>query len=239
MGFARDRRHAPTVVGRFGQVGQDDVLDEQYVASLAQGDIEGRRQSKAAYAMPGQVRGAQLEDPPLFSAEINTLYGQSQRQSSGPVLELWRDFIGNQWSIGDWDGFLRAAALSPSPLARMMGTFREVPQFFKEYDPEWSRDFLDGTMAGSVRSEDLLAQVKAPVLLTHHSRTEDPDTGHLVGALSDLQARKVEQLVTGACTPFTYRSLPDAMHAMHAMHATDPRQFAEVLIEWAGTLPVQ
>jgi len=188
----------------------------------------------SAYAMPGQIRGAVLEDPPLFSGELNPAFGQSQRQSSGPVLELWRDFIGDQWSIADWAGFLDAAKASPSPLAQMMGTFEEIPQVFREYDPEWSRAFLDGTMAGAVRSEELLARVTTPILLTHHARTEDPETGALIGAMSDLQARKARELVTLAEMDLDYRSFPDAMHAMHA---SDPQLFSSTLTQWTKTLP--
>src|SRR5580765_3162530 len=49
----------------------------------------------SAFAMPGQVRGSHYEDPPLFSSEVNPLYGQSIRQSTvrrgvSAVLEIPR-----------------------------------------------------------------------------------------------------------------------------------------------------
>lgn len=188
----------------------------------------------AAFAMPGQIRGALLEDPPLFSGELTPLYGPSQRQSSGPVLELFRRFLGDQWELGDWKGFTEAAKGSPSPLARAMGSFDEVPQAFKEYDPEWSRAFLDGTMSMSCPSELILTRVKAPTLLTHHARAVDSETGNLIGALSDFQAVKASELVAATGVAFELRSFPDAMHAMHA---TDPQRFVDVLTEWASTLP--
>ncbi len=188
----------------------------------------------SAFAMPGQIRGALLEDPPLFSGELTPLYGQSQRQSSGPVLELFRRFLGDQWTIGDWNGFATAAKQSSSPLARAMGAFEEVPQAFREYDPEWSRAFLEGTMSMSCPSELVLTQVKAPILLTHHARSVDPETGDLTGALSDLQAEKASELIVATGVAFEHRSFPDAMHAMHA---ADPRRFADVLMTWAATLP--
>ena len=187
----------------------------------------------AAFALPGQIRGALLEDPPLFSGELTPLYGQSQRQSSGPVLELFRRFLGDQWAIGDWEGFAAAARASSPPLARAMGSFAEVPQAFREYDPEWSRAFLEGAMSMTCPTERILTQVKAPILLTHHARSTDPDTGNLIGAMSDLQAEKASELVRGTGVAFAQRSFPDAMHAMHA---SDPPCFVDALTEWAATL---
>ena len=76
----------------------------------------------------------------------------------------------------------------------------------------------------------MLAQVKVPVLFTHHARVIDPATGQLSGAISDLQATKVREIVTAAGQPFEYVSLPDAAHAMHQV---DPARFAQVLTTWA------
>ena len=56
----------------------------------------------------------------------------------------------------------------------------------------------------------------------------------LSGALSDLQASKVLEIVTAAGQPFEYVSLPDAAHAMHQV---DPARFAQVLTTWARKLP--
>mgnify|MGYP006955654833 CR=1 FL=1 len=59
----------------------------------------------------------------------------------------------------------------------------------------------------------MLAQVKVPVLFTHHARAVDPATGQLSRAISDLQAAKVREIVTAAGRRFEYVSLPDAAHA--------------------------
>ena len=104
----------------------------------------------------------------------------------------------------------------------------------KEYDPEWARAFLEGTVGQSCPHERMLAQVKVPVLFTHHARAIDSATGQLSGALSDLQAAKVKEIVTSAGQRFEYVSLPDAAHAMHQV---DPARFAQVLTTWASTLP--
>lgn len=182
----------------------------------------------SAFAMPGQLRGACYEDPPLFASEISPLYGHGIRQAAGPYLEANSKYLGDQWSVGAWDKVLA-----------VMRTVRpdfsdEPPQHLKEYDPEWARSFYEGNVARNCPHESMLAQVKVPVMMTHHARAIDPKSGRLIGALSDMQAEKVRELVTGAGQPFEYVSLPDAAHVLHL---TDPRRFADVLTKWSKSLP--
>jgi len=187
----------------------------------------------SAFAMPGQVRGSHYEDPPLFASEYNPLYGQSIRQTAvSGSFQAFVKFLGDQWSIGDWKGLVTSRAGGPRPNSG--GPNLEPPQNLKEYDPEWARAFLEGTVAQSCPHERILSQVKVPVLFTHHARAIDPATGQLSGAISDLQATKVKELVTAAGQSFEYVSLPDAAHAMHQ---ADPARFAQVLTAWAKKLP--
>jgi pimeloyl-ACP methyl ester carboxylesterase len=110
----------------------------------------------------------------------------------------------------------------------------EPPQNMREYDPEWGRAFWEGTVAKSLPHETLLAQLKKPVLLTHHARFVNPENGSLFGAMSDLQAAKVQELVKEAGVPITYESIPTAAHAMHM---SDPEQFAGLVTRWVRELP--
>lgn len=175
----------------------------------------------SAYAMPGQLRGAVLEDPPLFASELTPAYAPSIRQSVvGPIFQRFSDFLGNQWSVNNWAG---------------MGGPPEPRQNIKEYDPEWSRAHIEGTVAASCRHDRMLAAVKVPVLLTHHGRRVDEATGLLAGALTDFQARRAGEIIKAAGrATFDYVSLPDAAHAMHE---TQPARFAAVIHDWVKTLP--
>src|SRR5580698_1665961 len=74
-----------------------------FVSGLSSGGVLSAWLS--AYAKPGQIIGACYEDPPLFSSEVNTSCGQSVRQGIGPIFALWSKYLGDQWSIGDWEGF--------------------------------------------------------------------------------------------------------------------------------------
>ncbi len=109
----------------------------------------------SAYARPGQVRSACYEDPPLFSSELHTSCGHSIHQAIGGMFALWSKYLGDQWSVGDWEGMAAAAPRELPPrlvfLARMFGG-GEPPQNLKEYDPEWARAFATGTRITSTRS---------------------------------------------------------------------------------------
>ena len=191
----------------------------------------------SAYGKPGQVRGALYEDPPLFSSELNTSVGQSIRQSVGDMFALWNKYLGDQWSIGDWDGMIAGASRElPAWIAAIVSATAgpEPSQNLKEYDPEWGRAFWSGTVAASCDHARMLSKVKVPVLLTHHLRMVNESTGRLMGALSDLQAARVRELVTAAGQRVDYKSFP-AMG--HMMHSQDPKLFADTLIEWARVLP--
>ncbi len=61
----------------------------------------------------------------------------------------------------------------------------------------------------------MLRKVKVPVLLTHHLRVVDEATGFLMGAMSDLQAQRVQELLGEAGVPVDYRSFPAVGHSMH------------------------
>lgn len=184
--------------------------------------------------MPGQIRGALCEDAPFFASELTPAHGHTIRQAAGPAFALMRNYLGDQWSVANWEGFAAAAKASPSPIARLFFATEDPPQNLQEYDPEWGRAFYEGTVALHCPHNLMLAQVKKPILLTHHARHIDAETGDLVGALSDFQARKVQEIVRSAGIRIDYQSFPDALHMMHMF---DPPLYTRVLREWAATLP--
>jgi pimeloyl-ACP methyl ester carboxylesterase len=187
----------------------------------------------SAYAKPGQVIAAHYEDPPLFVSEVRPATGQGIRQGIGAMFHLWSTYLGDQWSIGDWDGAV-AAASDVLP-AWMHGLFSpsetEPPQNLKEYDPEWGRAFWTGTVGASCDHEQMLRSVKVPVLLTHHFRRVDESTGFLMGALSDLQAKRTLEILGEAGVSADYRSFEQMGHSMHGQ---DPQLFTDTLVEWAS-----
>lgn len=201
----------------------------------------------SAYAPPGTLRGAHYEDPPLFSSELTPEPGPGIRQNRvGEMLALLNQYLGDQWAIGDEEGLARAmeeaAKKAPPRIAEAVAkNFPSSPdgiasrqQMLREYDPEWARAFLTGTVGASCDHARMLAAVKCPVLFTHHFRWLDEETGTLVGAISDPQVARVRELITSAGQPFVYKSFPEMGHPMHII---DPALFARTLAEWAATLP--
>ena len=105
----------------------------------------------------------------------------------------------------------------------------EPPQNLREYDPEWARAFVSGTVAASCNHARMLAAVKVPVLFTHHFHMIDPATGHLLDAVSDMQASMARELITGNGQTFDYRVFPEMGHFMHGI---DPALYATTVIDW-------
>jgi hypothetical protein len=191
----------------------------------------------SAYAKPGQIRGAHYEDPPLFASEVDPACGQSIRQAVGAIFALWSKYLGDQWSVGDWDGMVAAAPRElPAWIAAIFSPpgGSEPPQNLREYDPEWARAFWGGTVAASCNHARMLSSVKVPVLMTHHFRRVDDASGTLMGAMSDLQAARARELVTAAGQSLDLQSFPTMGHSMHGQ---DPRLFTKTLAAWAGKLP--
>ena len=194
----------------------------------------------SAFAAPDQVVAAVDEDAPLFSSEVTPAVGQSIRQAAGPIFRLWHKWLGPQWSIGDAAGMRKAMATElpgwmPTALmaARATDELADVPQNLREYDPEWGDACYSGRLALTCDHENMLSQVKVPVLFTHHFHHLDADTGNLLGAISDQQVAHVRKLVEGAGNSFTYQAFP---HMPHAMHEHDPAGYASTVTGWLATI---
>jgi pimeloyl-ACP methyl ester carboxylesterase len=189
----------------------------------------------SAYAKAGQIVAASYEDPPLFASEIRPATGPGIRQSIGPMFDLWSTFLGDHWSIGAWDA-MRASATDRLPTWMQRIPIGDLPsQELKEYDPEWGRAFWTGTVGAACDHERMLRSVKVShVLMTHHFRVVDQNTGTLLGALSDIQAARVLELLREAGVLVDYRSFPSVGHSMHG---TEPDLYVDTLLEWTASLP--
>ena len=71
------------------------------------------------------------------------------------------------------------------------------------------------------------------MLLTHHFRVVDEATGVLMGALADVQAQRVQELLREAGVSVDYRSFPTVGHSMHG---TEPDLYVDTLLDWVATL---
>jgi pimeloyl-ACP methyl ester carboxylesterase len=205
------------------------------VSGLSSGGVLSAWMS--AYSKLGQVIGCLYEDPPLFASEVDTSCGHSIRQSIGPVFAFLNKYLGDQWSIGDWEGMVEAAPIElPGLLSVVFGVMAgpDPTQNLKEYDPEWGKAFWTGTVAASCPHDHMLSSVKVPVLLTQHFSIIEETTGALAGALSGEQATRVRELIEATGQKMEFQSFPTMGHSMHGQ---DPQLFASTLVDWASTLP--
>lgn len=191
----------------------------------------------SAFAKPGQVLACAYEDPPLFASELTPAVGHGVRQTiAGPIFRVWHKWLGPQWSVGDADGMQGAMARElPAWINRAVAAMAAetragpVPPELGEYDAEWAGAFWGGSVGAGCDHENMLRHVKVPVLLTHHYRRVDADSGGLAGAISDLQVEHVRRLVEGGGNSFAYKSFPQMPHSMHGH---DPACYVATVTAW-------
>ena len=203
------------------------------VAGLSSGGVLSAWLS--AYARPGQVIGACYEDPPLFSSEVRPATGQGISQSIGPMFALMAKYLGDQWSIGDWEGMVAAVpdelpGVAADDRRRLRVRRDEPPQSLKEYDPEWGRAFWTGTVTGGCDHERMLR------------------LGEGAGAVHPPlpPGRRVDRRAHGGQLGRAGRPGPRAASRARAtrssssrcprgalLHGQDPKAYADTLTTWA------
>ncbi len=189
----------------------------------------------SAFAPPGLLRGAYYEDPPLFASEVAPRVGHAMRQFGiGEIFPLMATYLGPQWSIGDWKGFVEAASQKLPTWMTDFSPKGETPmQNLKEYDPEWSLAFWSGTATLNCDHYEMLKKVKVPVMFTHHFRMINPENGALMGAVSDQQVAEARKLIEANGQSFEYHSFPKMGHMMHRQ---DPELYVNTFHPWAQKL---
>ena len=79
----------------------------------------------SAYAPPGVVRGSHYEDAPLFASELTPPFGPGLRQTEvGQSFALTVQYLGDQWSVGDWGGVPTRVGRTTRRLWRVPGRLR-------------------------------------------------------------------------------------------------------------------
>lgn len=191
----------------------------------------------SAYSPPGMVRGAYYEEPALFVSELNPAIGPSIRQVvMNQYLWLMNTHLGDQWSVGDWEGLINAYnnIMPPAVVRGMLGTETEPQQRVKEYDPEWARATISGSLSASCDHFKMLSKVKCPVLFTLHSALLALMTGSSREAVLADMIAQIERLIKNSGQSFTFFSFPKMAHLMHNV---DPDQYVRILVDWEKTLP--
>jgi pimeloyl-ACP methyl ester carboxylesterase len=189
----------------------------------------------SAYAPPGMIRGAYYEEPALFVSELTPPVGPSSGQHAvGKMLSLCATYLGDQWRIGDWKGLMEASGMPPPVFRDSFGSETEPQQRLKEYDPEWGKATISGSMSTSCNHAQMLLHVKCPVLFTLHSTIASIIGGTAKEAITNDMMTLIEKSVKSTGQPFTFYSFPKMGHLMHA---EDPALYVKILFDWIKTLP--
>ncbi len=191
----------------------------------------------SAFAPPGMIRGAYCEDPALIVSELTPPISPSVRQfAGGRMFALCATYLGDQWCIGDWQGLRDASQMPPPAFQVAFGSETEPQQRLKEYDPEWGRATISGSLSASCDHTQMLARVKCPILYTFHSAISASMTGSAKEAIIIEMVAHIQNQIKGAGQPLTFHSFPQMGHLMHR---EDPKLYVKTLLDWEKTLPTE
>ena len=157
-------------------------------------------------------------------------------RASARCSELWSTYLGDQWSIGDWDGAVAAAPdVLPAWIAGVLPDARRAAADPERVRPRVGPGVLDRDASPRrATTTGCCATSRCPCCSPTTSATSTTTTGLLMGASSDTQAARVRELLAEAGVAVDYRSF-DTMG--HSMHGQDPQLFVDTLVDWVATLP--
>lgn len=193
------------------------------------------------------IKGAILEDPPLFGSEIDEIEGtvayrafaQSKKAVEADYEGNYLDYFINhstaffQNNMGA--GSQKAVRLmvdyyrifhpkGPVNLAFLPSSAQEMLRGLSMYDPHFGAAFADGSWNKSFDHAEALASITCPVLLIH-ANYDYTDDGILNGAMSTEMAEKAMSLLSDG----TFLRID----AGHVTHLEVPEKFMEAIIGFA------
>jgi pimeloyl-ACP methyl ester carboxylesterase len=205
----------------------------------------------AAVECPELVRAVVPEDPPFFSCEyprirecyvwrvlqsaVKHLSGPGPRDIPGFFADFEAPTDGSQKimrfprpAVQLVRALLRAHRLmrpaGPIDLPFLPLAVRLFVRGLSEYDPGFSRAFLDGSAQAGFSHEAALRAVRCPMLLLHADWFVHPKLG-LVGAMTDEDVARVRALVPH----LEYRRIRGA----HVLHVDRPAEFVGAVTAFA------
>lgn len=205
--------------------------------------------------VPELTAGIVLEDAPVFSAEMPRFRDRDRFVYRG--LKHIVDRIGNPRDrrLGDYfrglsmpreDGGIRripnfvAIALTwligwwssrhpgePVEIPWLPRRLRLLIKSLSQFDPDFSRAFVDCRFYQGIDHADALSRVNCPMLVLHADWFRTPDD-ELVGAMDDDDARRLKQIVPHAI----YRRVETG----HVIHTEKPDLFVDELVAFGADL---
>ncbi len=205
----------------------------------------------AAYA-PDLVRGVVPEDPPLFSSEwprlrddcyVHQVFSRCSEVMADPEnRNVAAFFDGLEVPKAEGQAPLKlpkALAVTVSLSIRLYRLFhptgpvdfvlfphtlRVMIKGLSEWDPDFTRAFLDGSAVEGFDHAEMLERVRCPMLLLHADWFRTEKHG-LVGAMDEDDIERIRSLVED----FRYKRID----AGHVIHAEKPEAFIREIVAFA------
>jgi len=208
-----------------------------------------------AARVPHLVRAVVAEDPPLFSCEWPRLrddcfvhrafqlcveaMGDGRNRDLGAFLSrLEIPVEGKQTPMrlpralgalvaGYARLYQRLRPGRPVDLRLMPPSLRVFVKGLSQWDPDFTRAFLDGSACAGFSHEEALSQVSCPMMLLHANWFRHEEYG-LVGAMDDDDVARVRGLVRD----LRYLRIDSG----HTIHLESPRKFIDPLVDFVNAI---
>jgi len=203
--------------------------------------------------MPDKVRGIILEDAPVFSAEwprlrddcwVYRVFKRNAETIGSPEGRNLAAFFkgmevpveGKQkviqfpsWLTGIMSIMVRfyqwLRPNKPVDLPLLPAETRMMIKSLSEYDPDFTRAFVDGWACKGFSHAEALAKVKCPLLVLQANWFRHPEFG-LVGSMDDKDLERLRSLVPHA----QYKRITSG----HMIHFENPKQYIKEVREFAA-----
>lgn len=203
--------------------------------------------------MSDKVRGIILEDSPVFSAEwprlrddcwVYRVFKRNAETIGSPEGRNLAAFFkgvevpveGKQkviqfpsWLTGIMSIMVRfyqwLRPNKPVDLPLLPAETRMMIKSLSEYDPDFTRAFVDGRACKGFSHAEALAKVKCPLLVLQANWFRHPEFG-LVGSMDDRDLERLRSLVPHA----QYKRI----RAGHMIHFENPKQYIKEVREFAA-----
>jgi len=203
--------------------------------------------------VPGKVRGIVLEDAPVFSAEwprlrddcwvyrvfvrsAETIGSPKGRDLAGffkgievPIESRQKVIQFPIWFTGVISFMIRLHVWchpgKPVDLPLLPAQARMMIRSLSEYDPDFTRAFVDGRACEGFIHSEALARVRCPLLVLQANWFRHPQYG-LVGAMDNEDLKRLCSLAPHA----QYKRVASG----HMIHFEQPAQYVEIIREFAS-----
>jgi len=205
--------------------------------------------------VPEKVRGIILEDAPVFSAEwprlrddcwVYRIFKRNAETIGSPQGRKLADFfkgievpIEGKQKVIQFPVWLTSVMAflvkthqwlrpgKPVDLPLLPGETRMMIKGLSEYDPDFTRAFVDGRGCEGFNHSEALLKVKCPLLLLQANWFRHPEFG-LVGAMDDEDVERLQLLVPHA----QYKRITSG----HMIHFEKPKEYVQTVMAFAKQL---